>query len=85
MKALFVIMKIYLKNVGKNRKFFEKNIEKFENIAENIDPKIWYNIRVRIYSKKLLINTYQQLSQRKNNTLNSLPRRVDGKLLVNLS
>jgi len=39
-------MKIDPKNVGKNRKFVEKNIEKFENIAENFDPKIWYNIKV---------------------------------------
>ena len=51
MKVSFVIMKIGVKNVGKNRKFFEKNVEKFEKIAENFDPKIWYNIRVRIYSK----------------------------------
>ena len=46
MKELFVIMKIRVKNVGKNRKFFEKNIEKFEKIAENFGVKIWYNIRV---------------------------------------
>ena len=49
MKWSFVIMKIDPKNVGKNRKFFEKNIEKFENFADNFDPKIWYNIRVGFY------------------------------------
>jgi len=52
MKESLVIMKIDPENVGKNRKFFEKNIEKFEKIAENFRGKIWYNIRVGMGNKK---------------------------------